>query len=121
VKAGRKKDSSLNDETSELRPDRPANDPALDDLLPDLDSTGTEILEEPDLAPVPGVEDAGEELSDFELDAESWESTDDPIRTYLREMGNFSLLTREGEIDLARRIECGRARVRKAPSGLPGH
>ncbi|HSB17126.1 MAG TPA: sigma-70 family RNA polymerase sigma factor [Bryobacteraceae bacterium] len=118
LKAGRKKDSSLNDETGELRPGRLVNDPAPDDLLPNQDISGNGILEEMDLALLPSAEDA-EELGEFKLDAESWESTDDPIRTYLREMGNFSLLTREGEIDLARRIECGRARVRKALSRVP--
>ncbi|HSB16544.1 MAG TPA: sigma-70 family RNA polymerase sigma factor [Bryobacteraceae bacterium] len=118
MKAGRQKDSLPNDGTGELRPDRPANDPASDDLLPDLDVSGNEILEETDIAPSPSAEDV-EELGEFELDAESWASTDDPIRTYLHEMGSFSLLTREGEIDLAKRIERGRARVRKALSRVP--
>jgi len=39
--------------------------------------------------------------------------TDDPVRVYLREMGSVSLLTRQGELDLARRMELGKLRVRK--------
>ena len=42
--------------------------------------------------------------------------TDDPVRAYLREMGSVPLLTREGEILLARRIERGRLRMQKAIS-----
>src|SRR5215472_10225003 len=46
-------------------------------------------------------------------------STDDPVRVYLREMGSVRLLSRQGEIDLARRMERGKLRVRKALSRLP--
>jgi RNA polymerase primary sigma factor len=45
--------------------------------------------------------------------------TDDPVRTYLREMGAISLLTRQGEVELARRMERGRLRVRKVLSRSP--
>src|ERR1700694_3862620 len=43
-------------------------------------------------------------------------STDDPVRVYLREMGSVRLLKREGEIGLARRMETGKLRMRKALS-----
>src|SRR5579871_3204865 len=46
-------------------------------------------------------------------------STDDPVRVYLREMGSIRLLTRQGEIDLARRMERGQTRARKAISRSP--
>jgi RNA polymerase primary sigma factor len=42
--------------------------------------------------------------------------TDDPVRVYLREMGAVPLLTREGEVDLARRMERGKMRMQKAIS-----
>ena len=42
--------------------------------------------------------------------------TDDPVRVYLREMGAIPLLTREGEVDLARRMERGKLRMQKAIS-----
>src|SRR6516162_5616972 len=42
--------------------------------------------------------------------------TDDPVRVYLREMGAVQLLTREGEVDLARRMERGKLRMQKAIS-----
>jgi RNA polymerase primary sigma factor len=45
--------------------------------------------------------------------------TDDPVRVYLREMGSVRLLNRQGEIDLARRMERGKLRMRKALSRSP--
>ena len=46
-------------------------------------------------------------------------STDDPVRVYLREMGSVRLLSRQGEIDLARRMERGKLRMRKPLSRSP--
>ncbi len=46
-------------------------------------------------------------------------STDDPVRVYLREMGSIRLLNRQGEIDLAKRMERGKFQVEKALSRLP--
>jgi RNA polymerase primary sigma factor len=45
--------------------------------------------------------------------------TDDPVRVYLREMGAVPLLTRQGEVDLARRMERGKLRMQKALSRAP--
>ena len=45
--------------------------------------------------------------------------TDDPVRVYLREMGSVRLLTRQREIELAKRMERGKARLRKALSRSP--
>ena len=78
----------------------------LDDLLADLDTAGVEILEEPKLDFEQKPEEA-EEFGDLELAADFAEKTNDPVRMYLREMGTVPLLTREGEIELARRIERG--------------
>src|SRR5713101_955627 len=47
------------------------------------------------------------------------EQTDDPVRIYLREMGVVPLLTREGEVDIAKRIERGQRRVLKALARSP--
>ena len=45
--------------------------------------------------------------------------TDDPVRVYLREMGSVALLTRQGEVELARRMERGKLRVQKVLSRSP--
>jgi RNA polymerase primary sigma factor len=60
-----------------------------------------------------------EEVGDLELPHDFSEKTNDPVRMYLREMGTVPLLTREGEIELARRIERGQTAVRKALSRSP--
>ena len=106
------------EEIDELLPEEMEDNPALDDLLADLASTGAEILEEPDLALGQSAEDT-DELGEFEPGDEAPGTISDPVRAYLREIGTASLLTREGEIDLARRMERGQARVRKALSRAP--
>ncbi|MGH6944469.1 MAG: sigma-70 family RNA polymerase sigma factor, partial [Geminicoccaceae bacterium] len=57
-------------------------------------------------------EDAEEGASSF--DDETLGRTDDPVRMYLREMGSIELLSREGEIEIAKRIEAGRNTVLEA-------
>ncbi len=49
-------------------------------------------------------EEAEDEKAEYE---ELFERTNDPVRMYLREMGSVSLLTREGEVEIAKRIEAG--------------
>jgi RNA polymerase primary sigma factor len=65
--------------------------------------------------------EAGEESDDVELDLSpgTLEKTNDPVRMYLREMGTVPLLTREGEVEIAKRIERGQMRVMKAISRSP--
>ena len=62
-----------------------------------------------------------EEGEDVELDLTpgTLEKTNDPVRMYLREMGTVPLLTREGEVEIAKRIERGQMRVLKAISRSP--
>jgi RNA polymerase primary sigma factor len=68
-------------------------------------------------------EESGELLEgDFHEHEEHVEEsvyTDDPVRVYLREMGSVRLLNRQGEIDLAQRMERGKARMHKALSRSP--
>src|SRR5512143_611680 len=56
---------------------------------------------------------------DVSSPAEESVYSDDPVRVYLREMGSVRLLTRQGEVDLARRMERGKLRVRKVLSRSP--
>src|ERR1700733_703241 len=66
----------------------------------------TQSVDDSDSAPPESVE----ERSDH---------TDDPVRVYLREMGSVRLLTKQAEIDLARRMERGNLRAQKALSRSP--
>jgi len=75
------------------------------------------VLEEP--AESPEFLDADLEHEEREEAAPEESLTDDPVRVYLREMGSVRLLTRQGEVDLARRMERGKLRARKALSRSP--
>jgi len=112
MEAGKEKGYVLYDEVSELLPDDITPGPELDDLLVNLDGAGVEILEEPKLEKLGEAED----LVDVELGQEFTDKTNDPVRMYLREMGTVPLLTREGEIELAKRIERGQNAVRRSLS-----
>ncbi len=113
--AGKEKGYVLYDEVNELLPDDVTPGPELDDILVNLDGAGVEILEEPKI----GKGEEPEELLEADLAQEFGDKTNDPVRMYLREMGTVPLLTREGEIELAKRIERGQRAVRKSLSRSP--
>ncbi|HSP67929.1 MAG TPA: RNA polymerase sigma factor RpoD, partial [Bryobacteraceae bacterium] len=115
---GKEKGYVLYDEVNELLTEEFPGGRELDDLLSELDTAGVEILEEPKIEFDKKVEE-GEEPTDLELVQDFSDKTNDPVRMYLREMGTVPLLTREGEIELAKRIERGQAAVRKALSRSP--
>ncbi len=73
---------------------------------------GEEVVEAPEgqAAPVV-VAPAGVAVEVEEVDTDSLVKSSDPVRMYLREMGNVSLLTREGEVEIAKRIESGKLAV----------
>ncbi len=112
---GKEKGYVLYDEVNELLTEDYSGGRELDDLLSDLDTAGVEILEEPKIEFDKKLED-GEEIADVDLAQDFSDKTNDPVRMYLREMGTVPLLTREGEIELAKRIERGQTAVRKALS-----
>jgi RNA polymerase primary sigma factor len=116
--AGKEKGYVLYDEINEMLPEELSSGAALDELLAEFDTAGVEILEEPRLEFNRKAEEP-DELAELELGADISDKTNDPVRMYLREMGAVPLLTREGEIGLAKRIERGQNSVRKALSRAP--
>jgi RNA polymerase primary sigma factor len=118
METGKEKGFVLYDEMNDLLAEEFPAGRELDDLLTDLDSAGVEILEEPKLD-FEKSKDEAEDFSDLELAQETGDKTNDPVRMYLREMGTVPLLTREGEIELAKRNERGQWAVRKALSRSP--
>ncbi len=116
---GKQKGFVLYDEVNDLLAEEFPAGREFDELLSELDSAGVEILEEPkiDFDKKPGEET--DEFSDLELIQDFSEKTNDPVRMYLREMGTVPLLTREGEIELAKRNERGQTAIRKALSRSP--
>ena len=118
VDAGREKGYLLYDEVNDLFTEDLGDTAELDEFLTDLETSGVELLEEPKFGAGKRGE-PGEEVSDLDLGVETGEKTSDPVRMYLREMGTVPLLTREGEIEIAKRMERGRTAVLKALSRSP--
>ncbi|HYO83221.1 MAG TPA: RNA polymerase sigma factor RpoD [Bryobacteraceae bacterium] len=116
VESGKEKGYVLYDELTSLLPDELSPGADLEDVLVDMDSAGVEILEDPRAAFSRQGPADSEELAELDLPQDFVDKTNDPVRMYLREMGTVPLLTREGEIELARRIERGNRAVSKALS-----
>jgi len=116
IDMGKEKGYVLYDDVAELVPEDVTSGPDLDDLLAGLDEAGVDLLETPraEDKKEPDEEDFSE--ADYE---EVSEKTNDPVRMYLREMGAVSLLTREGEIELAKRIEHGQKTAVRVLSRSP--
>ena len=97
----------------------------LDDVLATIGTLGIDVLERQPKLPSSVLKRTFEEEVEpggglgLDLVPGTVEQTDDPIRIYLREMGVVPLLTREGEVDIAKRIERGQLRVLKALSRSP--
>jgi RNA polymerase primary sigma factor len=117
MESGRSKGYLLYDDVSDALPDDMPGSPEFDELLADLDRAGIDILEEPKAGR--GKLGDEEDLDSFELPTDSNDKTTDPVRMYLREMGTVPLLTREGEIELAKRVEHGQTAVMKVLSRSP--
>ena len=111
---GREKGYVLYDDITEALPDDMSTGPEIDDLLSDLDAAGVDLLEEPRASKA-----EADETGEVEAAVESGDKTNDPVRMYLREMGTVALLTREGEVELARRIEHGQSMAIRSLSRSP--
>jgi RNA polymerase primary sigma factor len=95
-----------------LLTDHISND-QIEDVMANLSEMGIQVVEgeeAEETEAVPKAEKAEEEAEEAtgNVDEESLGRTDDPVRMYLREMGSVELLSREGEIAIAKRIEAGR-------------
>ncbi len=99
------------EELNKVLPSEEVTPDAIEDTLAMLSEMGVNVVE----AEEDGAEAAGGEVANraetqvSETDAKpTYDRTDDPVRMYLREMGSVELLSREGEIAIAKRIEAGR-------------
>jgi RNA polymerase primary sigma factor len=118
VQMGKEKGYVLYDEVSEVLPVDIGGGAELDDVLAGLDVAGIEILEEP--KDFEKKLEESEDILDLELPVVlGAEKINDPVRMYLREMGTVPLLTREGEVEIARRIERGQSAVLRSLTRAP--
>ena len=105
---------ALYDDVAGVVADDLANTADIHDLFADLEGAPVELLDDP--KEFSKKEEDVEDLADLDLSAGAADKSNDSVRVYLREMGMVPLLTREGEIELAKRIEHGEGSVRKALS-----
>ncbi|WP_160121996.1 RNA polymerase sigma factor RpoD [Rhodovarius lipocyclicus] len=104
------------DEVNAVLPSEQVSSEMIEDTLATLSESGITVVEAEEAeegdATVKPVTAEGEKEEEEEaggnVDEESVGRTDDPVRMYLREMGSVELLSREGEIAIAKRIEAGR-------------
>jgi RNA polymerase primary sigma factor len=118
VEKGKEQGYAAYEELSDALPADLNNGSELGNLLAGLDGSGIELLEDPKLEFDQKLGEA-EDLLDLDLVPAAGEKVNDPVRTYLREMGTVPLLSREGETEIARRIERGQNTVMKALSRSP--
>jgi RNA polymerase primary sigma factor len=119
IEVGKEKGYLTYGDVNEILPDEIGTADDLDDLITTIGTQGIDLLDGPKF---PGDKEFElEEGEDVELDLTpgTLEKTNDPVRMYLREMGTVPLLTREGEVEIAKRIERGQMRVLKAISRSP--
>src|SRR5262245_32985452 len=129
IDIGKEKGYLLYDEVSDLLPPEiGASAEDLDDLFSAFGTAGIEVIAAADqnfagLDKIPGEKpfdtEATEEGVELDLTPGALEKANDPVRMYLREMGTVPLLTRDGEVEIAKRIERGQLSVLKVLSRSP--
>lgn len=109
ISKGREKGYLLFEEIDNVFQDRSRTNKKFNEFVNSLDQFGVKILEK-------RRKKAPKRKKSEILSIEDLERTTDPVKLYLREMGNISLLTREGEVAIAKQIERGEKIVFKALS-----
>ncbi|MFZ0639757.1 MAG: RNA polymerase sigma factor RpoD [Candidatus Acidiferrales bacterium] len=134
INMGKERGYLLYDEVNDILPAEVHSSEEIDDLLSTFERYGIDVYE--DLSSAKAALAAGEagetaepakeepssaatEEVDLDLTPGALEKTNDPVRMYLREMGTVPLLTREGEVTIAKRIERGQNLVLKTITRSP--
>ena len=122
ISIGKEKGYLLYDEVNELLPADITSSDELDDLFSTFSNAGIEIVDSEqkyrEYKLLDRTSEGAEEL-DLDLTPSAVDKTNDPVRMYLREMGTVPLLTREGEVRIAKRIERGKVAIVKSVSRTP--
>lgn len=103
------------DELNEALPQSEMTSDQIDETMSMISEMGISIVDSDEIEENPLTGELANPLTEFNFDEEEAEETDetvgrtdDPVRMYLREMGNVELLSREGEVSIAKRIENGK-------------
>ncbi len=118
IALGKERGYLLYDEIYQSLPEEVANTPDdLDEIYVRFGDFGIEVVDVPEKATQKKVAvTTGSTTEPASPDVGTVEKTNDPVRMYLREMGTVKLLDRDGEVEIARRIERGEARIYQALS-----
>ena len=120
IKQAKKRGFVTFDQLNEVLPSDTTSPEQIEDIMSMLSDMGINVSEAEDADSEEENKEEAEDETDNELvevtqkavtevkKSEPGERTDDPVRMYLREMGTVELLSREGEIAIAKRIEAGR-------------
>src|SRR5215467_4589711 len=118
IRSAKKRGYVTHDQINSVLPSEEVNSEQIKDVLAIFSEMGVNVVEteEPSEEADEEAESASGELVEVQQQKvpakseakEPTERTDDPVRMYLREMGSVELLSREGEIAIAKRIEAGR-------------
>jgi len=112
VASGKEKGFLTYDELNKALPAQEYSSEQIEDAMATLSDIGVQVVESEDDATDDSKASGDEKDSDYEsggnIADDDTGRTDDPVRMYLREMGAVELLSREGEIAIAKRIEAGR-------------
>ena len=132
INMGKERGYLLYDEVNDILPAEVHSSEEIDDLLSTLERYGIDIYEDvssakaaraaaeaPETGEAEPKEEGPAEEADLDLTPGALEKTNDPVRMYLREMGTVPLLTREGEVAIAKRIERGQLVVLKTITRSP--
>lgn len=116
IAAAKKRGYVTYDELNEVVPSDEVSSEKIEDIMSMLSEMGINVIEADDAEEVESGSEAGTDIATKTGTAvtakpkptTTLDRTDDPVRMYLREMGTVELLSREGEIAIAKRIEAGR-------------
>ncbi len=124
IKSAKKRGYVTHDQVNAVLPSEEVTSDQIEDVFAMLSEMGINVVETEEVETEEHAEEAREEPDEEDSDgelvevqrqtpaetkkSEPGERTDDPVRMYLREMGSVELLSREGEIAIAKRIEAGR-------------
>jgi RNA polymerase primary sigma factor len=116
ITVGKEKGYLTYDEVNEALPEDLVSPEKMDDMMMIFDEMDIEIVDSEQQVQVVRESVAAdslieEEEEDLQLEADVTSRITDPVKMYLREMGQVSLLTREGEVEIAKRIEMGEREI----------
>jgi RNA polymerase primary sigma factor len=116
ITMGKEKGYVLYEEVNDMLPSELSSSDELDDIFSMFGSMGIEVVDSEQKF---RESKDGEEGAELDLSPGTLDKTNDPVRMYLREMGTVPLLTREGEVEIAKRIESGKKAVMKVITRTP--